>query len=168
MLAAEVRGLPPQSGRDGDPSVKTCIACALLLASGLARAALDDRPGVPAAAASGPQARAAQATTPTGAPYTEVARTLETGTVVREYVGADGIVFAVAWSGPFKPDLRELLGRHFDDFRQASEPVAPTRGAAQVESGDLVVQQSGHMGAFEGRAWLQSRLPAGFDPQAMR
>jgi hypothetical protein len=148
--------------------VKTCIACALLLACGLAQAALDDRPGVPAAAASGPQARAAQATTPTGAPYTEVARTLETGTVVREYVGADGIVFAVSWSGPFKPDLRELLGRHFDDFRQASEPVAPTRGAAQVESGDLVVQQSGHMGAFEGRAWLQSRLPAGFDPQAMR
>ena len=40
MLAAEVRGLPPQSGRDGDPSVKTCIACALLLASGLARAAM--------------------------------------------------------------------------------------------------------------------------------
>ena len=49
MLAAEVRGLPPQSGRDGDPSVKTCIACALLLASGLARAALEGAPHVASA-----------------------------------------------------------------------------------------------------------------------
>jgi hypothetical protein len=27
----------------------------------------------------------------------------------------------------------------------------------------VVVQSGGHMGAFEGRAWIPSRVPAGFD-----
>jgi hypothetical protein len=37
-----------------------------------------------------------------------------------------------------------------------------------IDTGDVVVQGSGHMGAFNGHAWLPSRLPAGFDPQEMK
>src|ERR1700761_911288 len=39
------------------------------------------------------------------------------GTVVREYVASTGTstgkVFAVAWQGPYKPDMRQLLGTYF-------------------------------------------------------
>src|ERR1039458_677209 len=36
--------------------------------------------------------------------------TLASGTVVREFVGPSGVVFGVAWQGPIKPDLNQLLG----------------------------------------------------------
>jgi hypothetical protein len=73
----------------------------------------------------------------------------------------------VSWSGPYKPDLKQLLGNHFTSFKNAAagKDRRANRSRAQVEAGDLVAHSSGHMGAFEGRAWLQSRLPAGFDPQ---
>ena len=141
------------------------MVCCLLLACGLARAALDDKPTVAPGAA---VARAA-AQTAAGVGYTDVTRTLPSQTVVHEYADASGTVFAVSWSGPFKPDLGELLGTHFDEFRQrASEQPSASRAHSKVATGDLVVESSGHMGAFAGRAWLQSKLPAGFDPHAMR
>jgi hypothetical protein len=37
-----------------------------------------------------------------------------------------------------------------------------------VRSADLVVVSTGRMGAFQGRAWLVSLLPEGFDPQEMK
>ena len=33
-----------------------------------------------------------------------------TGTNVREYVSSSGRVFAVAWQGPWPPDMRQILG----------------------------------------------------------
>src|ERR1700759_4933348 len=38
------------------------------------------------------------------------------GAIVREFVDAGGGVFAVAWSGPFKPDLSMLLGKSYPRF----------------------------------------------------
>ena len=35
---------------------------------------------------------------------------LPSGTVVREFAGSGGKVFAVAWNGPAVPNLREILG----------------------------------------------------------
>ena len=101
-------------------------------------------------------------------PYTDVHRTLKSGTVVDEYVDASGTVFAVAWSGPFKPDLKQLLGRHFGRLAQHRGGGQANRSRVDVDTGDLVVQSSGHMGAFVGHAWVPARLPAGFDPQEMK
>ena len=43
------------------------------------------------------------------------------GTSVREYrLGADGKVFAVSWSGPVIPDLRQVLGSYYAQFAQAA------------------------------------------------
>jgi hypothetical protein len=39
---------------------------------------------------------------------------LPSGTVIREYSGLDGKVFALTWSGPFMPNLRQLFGGYFD------------------------------------------------------
>jgi hypothetical protein len=142
---------------------KSTIAACLMLACGLAQAALEDSPSdLPAS-----RVQRTAATTAAGVPYTDISRTLKSGTLVHEYVDAAGAVFAVSWSGPFKPDLKRLLGRHFDSFVQGSGRPAH-RTHVDVDTGDLVVQASGHMGAYQGQAWLQSKLPAGFDPQEMK
>ena len=94
------------------------------------------------------------------------------GSVVREYVGSDGIVFAVTWSSRGKPRLDQLLGRHFDGYaeagRQAMQKRAGVMHAAVLQQGDLVVESTAHLSAFTGRAWLRSRLPAGMGADALR
>jgi hypothetical protein len=94
--------------------------------------------------------------------------TLAGGTTVREYAGADGVVFAVTWNGPFLPDLRELLGQHFATLRNESarQPKAG-RGRVRVAQPDVTIESGGHMRAYAGRAWINSRLPAGFDTDTL-
>ena len=38
------------------------------------------------------------------------------GRRIREFAGADGIVFAVAWQGASLPDMRQLLGDYFPAY----------------------------------------------------
>jgi hypothetical protein len=145
------------------PGVRSAVLL-LAFASNLAFAALDSAPSD--LADSGGQRTAA--TTAAGAAYTDIRHALDSGTVVHEYADASGRVFAVSWAGPFKPDLKQLLGRHFDGMAAGAGAQRGERSRLDVETGDLVVQSGGHMGAFEGRAWLPARLPAGFDPQEMK
>lgn len=83
------------------------------------------------------------------------------GTLLREFVAPDGNVFAVAWNGPTKPDLRQALGKYFDAMVSAPKPKFADRRHLQIQQGDLVVQGSGHMRAFSGRAYLVSAIPSG-------
>lgn len=95
--------------------------------------------------------------------YTVSETTLDSGTVVREYVAASGSVFAVSWSGPFVPDLRTLLGAHFDTMTQQAAKT-PHAGHTQftLNQSDVVIESGGHMRAYVGRAWIPGQLPAGF------
>ena len=43
-----------------------------------------------------------------------------TGTKVREYLDSEGKVFAVSWQGPFRPNLRQLLGSYYETFLKAA------------------------------------------------
>jgi len=101
--------------------------------------------------------------------YTVTETTLPTGTLVRQYVSAAGVVFAVAWSGPFMPDLRQLLGPHFDTMvaQQAKQTHAGHRLFSLHESG-LVIESGGHPRSFVGRAYLPSALPAGVNVQEIQ
>ncbi|OFA02851.1 hypothetical protein DUGA2_33310 [Duganella sp. HH101] len=96
--------------------------------------------------------------------YTVSQSTLDSGTVVREYMNAEGVVFAVSWNGPALPDLRTLLG---DKFAVLSNTAAkrPKAGHSQlaVEQQDVVIVSGGHMRAYAGHAWIPGALPAGFD-----
>jgi hypothetical protein len=87
--------------------------------------------------------------------------TLPSGTVVREFVSLQGQVFAVSWKGPFKPDLRQLMGDYFDRYVQATPASRGGHGASRVAQADLVVQSMGHMRAFSGHAFVPGMLPAG-------
>lgn len=111
------------------------------------------------------QAGAARASTlSTGlASYTVVQRQLDSGTTVQEFVDSSGTVFAVSWAGPFLPDLKELLGIHFDALVAQGQRQGAQRSRLAVQNADAVIVSEGHMGALQGRAWLPSGLPAGFD-----
>ncbi|MGH8780465.1 DUF2844 domain-containing protein [Paraburkholderia sp.] len=97
--------------------------------------------------------------------YTVNSTTLATGTVVREYVGQNGSVFAIAWQGPRMPQLGTLLGTYFPSYVQSLDETRAAQGggigSAVVQRSDLVVQSGGHMGNFSGRAWLPAALPSG-------
>ncbi|MCX4151687.1 MULTISPECIES: DUF2844 domain-containing protein [Paraburkholderia] len=92
--------------------------------------------------------------------------TLESGTVVREFVAkANNLVFAVAWTGPRLPNLDVLLGSYFSRFSKAklSDPGLHSAGPSQrgLSSSDLVVQSYGHAGDFQGYAYLPAAVPSG-------
>jgi Protein of unknown function (DUF2844) len=86
---------------------------------------------------------------------------LPSGTVVREFAGLDGTVFAVAWSGPAMPNLRQTLGRYFDNYLTAAQANRLGHHQLQINQSDLVVHASGHMRAFSGVAYLPPALPSG-------
>ena len=144
--------------------MKKPILLCLLLAARFALAALADQP----TDATNPSVQTTQASTSAGVPYTDVSRTLRNKTQVHEFADATGTVFAVSWAGPFKPDLKALLGRHFAELKNGEGERTGNRSRQRLDTGDMVVVSTGHMGAFEGRAWLPSRLPAGFDPEEMK
>jgi hypothetical protein len=83
------------------------------------------------------------------------------GTVIREYAGLDGKVFAVTWHGPFPPNLRQTLGAYFDQYVAAAPAGRQDRKHVQVRESNLVVQIAGHMRAYSGRAYLPQALPSG-------
>jgi hypothetical protein len=90
---------------------------------------------------------------------------LPSGIVVRQYLSQSGAVYAVAWSGPRMPDLRELLGPYFAQWEQ-TDPAQRRGLHHMVMTGtDLVIQSSGHRGSFAGRAWVPSLVPAGVHPE---
>jgi hypothetical protein len=102
----------------------------------------------------------ARATTAGGYTVSEI--TLPSGTVVREYVSAEGKVFAVTWRGAAVPDLQQTLGTYFEQYKSAA--AAPHTGHHHVEvrQPDLVVSTGGHMRAWRGKAYVPSLLPPNF------
>ncbi len=93
--------------------------------------------------------------------YTIHSLLTEAGINVREYVSSQGIVFAIAWDGPNLPDLQQLLGNYFPQFSQAMSQrrASGIRGPVALNDNDLVVESSGHLRAFKGRAYVPSLLP---------
>jgi Protein of unknown function (DUF2844) len=89
------------------------------------------------------------------------------GTTVRQYVSSGGTVFAVSWKG-FPPDLRQLLGDHFDEYMTAASGVMHRGRGAHIETGDLVFESGGHMRYVVGRALLRSKMPSGVSRDEIR
>jgi hypothetical protein len=96
--------------------------------------------------------------------YTVSQITLPSGTTVKEYVSAEGKVFAVTWKGESMPDLSQTLGTYFAEFKAAANSGLPhaSHHNLTVQQSDLVVQTGGHMRAWNGRAYVPSLLPPNF------
>jgi hypothetical protein len=86
-----------------------------------------------------------------------------TGTAIREYVSPSGTVFAVAWTGPYQPDLRQLFGAYFDRFQAAAAAARRAhrgRGPLAIDDGEVSVQIVGHPRFFSGIATVKRLMPA--------
>jgi hypothetical protein len=86
---------------------------------------------------------------------------LSSGVVVREFVGSDAKVFAVAWRGPFLPNLRQLLGAYFEPYTRAARTGHARHRPFVVDEPGLVVHSSGHSRWFIGEAHIPAALPDG-------
>ncbi|HUO24583.1 MAG TPA: DUF2844 domain-containing protein [Candidatus Aquilonibacter sp.] len=93
-----------------------------------------------------------------------------TGTIVREYVSS-GKVFAIAWHGPWPPDMRQILGSYFDAYVTATQAQASShagRKPLRIEQPGLVVEAGGHMRWFVGKAYIPDMLPQGVSAEEIR
>jgi hypothetical protein len=104
----------------------------------------------------------ARMATAASAAYTAQTLTLDNGGTIKE-LSSGGVVFAVAWRGPSRPDLKQLLGEHFDTLQAETAVVGAHRLRAPIllNRADLVVHSAGHPGAFRGFAYLPALTPAG-------
>jgi len=93
-------------------------------------------------------------------------------TVVREYVSrSNAMVFAVAWQGPFMPDINWLLGTYSSLYLKAASAQRESqfgRRTLNIHGSSLVLQTAGHMGAFSGRAYDPRLLPSGVSANAIQ
>jgi hypothetical protein len=81
---------------------------------------------------------------------------LADGMLVRQYVDATGLVFAVAWEGPVLPDFERLLGASFQTYTAAQRQQ---KRGVNLQNVDLVIESGGMMRSFAGRAYLPPKLP---------
>jgi len=86
--------------------------------------------------------------------------TLESGTVVKEYLNASGKVFGVSWQGSFKPDLRLFLGDHaLTRLHFENTGKGLDHHHANVKSSDLVIISKGMGRSFTGKAFAPQLAP---------
>ncbi len=90
-----------------------------------------------------------------------------TGGIIHEYVSPAGVVFAVTWRGPFKPDLQQLLGSRFDTYVNAPRSAGSDRNHLAIDTSGLIVRAGGHQRGFFGSAWAPALVPAGVDPAVL-
>jgi Protein of unknown function (DUF2844) len=85
------------------------------------------------------------------------------GTLVREYATPQGTVFAVTWQGPLPANLHQLLGGYYAQYQSAVavQSRAGMHRQLNVAQPDLVVQSTGRLRAFRGKAYVPSLVPAG-------
>jgi hypothetical protein len=107
---------------------------------------------------------AARSNTVVNAAYTVHVMTLANGGTVKEFERSDGVVFAIAWRGPSRPDLRQLLGSRFEVMQSDILVRNGRRLRAPLidERSDFVLHSAGHSGAFIGSAYLPQMAPADF------
>jgi hypothetical protein len=90
---------------------------------------------------------------------------------LREYVSSDGRVFGVAWQGPFMPNMAQILGGYLSQYSAAVEQEhtkGPGRRPLNINTPGLVVGTSGHMGSFNGRAYVPQLVPQGVKAEEVR
>ncbi len=90
------------------------------------------------------------------------------GMVTREFTNGAGTVFAVAWSGPVRPDLSQLFGIYFARFQADAHGRVRVRQPLRSDDIDFVVRSGGHPGKVWGFAVLPADVPQGFQMETLQ
>ncbi len=83
------------------------------------------------------------------------------GTRVSEYASRAGTVFAVTWSGRSLPDLKVVLGQHYDAYAAATTRHRGNHHVFTIETADLVLHIRKLPRGFTGSAHVPALLPPG-------
>jgi hypothetical protein len=89
------------------------------------------------------------------------------GSVIREFISPEGLVFGVAWQSPRMPNLTQLLGSNITELQvtlQSRTPGPPSRAPLIVQTPRLVFVSGGHLRSFHGYAYVPGLVPAGVSP----
>lgn len=86
---------------------------------------------------------------------------------IREYVGSSGKVFAVSWSGGWRPRLRDIMGSHYDQFVAAMRGRRGARGPVRIETPDMVVVMGSYLRNHWGYVYLVDLAPPGWSQGAV-
>ena len=109
----------------------------------------------------------ALAVTPTGS-YDLHEITIAQDNRVREYVSPTGTVFAVTWSGRSLPNLKAVLGQHYDEYAAASTGHRGSHHVLSVTTPGFVLSIRKLPRGFIGSAHVPALLPPGLDPRDIR
>ncbi|HXY41973.1 MAG TPA: DUF2844 domain-containing protein [Vicinamibacteria bacterium] len=90
------------------------------------------------------------------------------GTLVRQYAAPSGVVFGVAWQGPFVPALSPLLGSYFAEYQRAVQSPVRRRAPLALRTDHLVIETGGHMRGFHGRVFVPGLVPAAVSEGVVR
>jgi hypothetical protein len=145
-------------------SIAASAIAAVLLLPTLSHATLGGKPTHAASnAVVPPLLRSAAQPAAANPPWSLHSTRSDDGVTVREYAALDGIVFAVTWSGPVRPDMAALLGSYFPNVASAARHGRRGTGPLVERNGDLQIESIGHQGQFTGKAWLPRLVPARVD-----
>lgn len=87
------------------------------------------------------------------------------GVHIREYASGNGSIYAISWNGYRNPDLKVLLGSHYAEYVQTRDKqVFRGHGPRLFKMEKMIVELSGHMRAFTGKAYLPAAVPRGLRP----
>ena len=90
------------------------------------------------------------------------------GTIVREYISPQGLVFGVAWQARFMPNLQQLLGSYSPEVQQAAQSKVRRGGPLIVKKDNFVFVSGGHMRFFRGHVYVPSLIPNNVSPEVIR
>jgi hypothetical protein len=111
--------------------------------------------------------KGALAIIPAAASYQVHELTVPAG-VVREYLAAGGLVFAVTWQGARAPDLHQLLGAYFERYAAEARTHRTGHHVLSIETPDFAASAVRLQRGFRGRAILPALLPAGVTRDELR
>ena len=138
------------------------ILITTLMVSQAATAALGDRESAISSDLVKMKAASVRRTSVSGVTVHEIESPIRT---IKEYVNADGVVFAVRWMGVRPPDFSAILGSYFEEYKAENENRgrAMTRQSVEIKSANIRVRKGGHMRAISGSAYIEALVPAGFN-----
>lgn len=90
------------------------------------------------------------------------------GAQVREAVAPSGKVFATTWEGEMLPDLKSLLGDHYDDYMRAAELLPPNARVLSTTINGVQMTFIKTLRYSRGSAVLVNELPAGVAADALK
>jgi hypothetical protein len=89
------------------------------------------------------------------------------GATIREYVAKTGKVFAVSWSGGWRPNLRDIMGSRYDQYLEAMRGKRRARGPVHIELPGMVVSMGSYLRNFWGHVVLTDLAPTDWQEETM-